>query len=67
MSRESITRFPIDRLRFLHIIRPNKYADEDEYALNDGTESRRNGESPARDDNAEWTSELQGEISLIVG
>ena len=57
----------IDRLRFLHIIPPNKNFDEDEYALNDGLESRRNGGSPARDDSAEWTSELPGEISLIVG
>lgn len=30
----------IDRLRFLHIIPPNKNIDEDEYALNDGLESR---------------------------
>jgi len=30
--------------------------------LNDGSESRRSGENPARDDNAEWTFEPQGEI-----
>lgn len=56
----------IDKLPHAHIIPPNKNIDEDEYALNDGLESRRHGESPARDDSAEWPSELQGEISLIV-
>ena len=50
----------------MHIIPANKYVDEDEYALNDGPREQAIGVSPARDDNAEWTSELQGEISLIV-
>jgi hypothetical protein len=56
----------IDRRAFLHIIPPNKNIDEDEYALNDGSESRRNGGSPARDDSAEWTSELQGQRKQVT-
>lgn len=36
-----MVKIAIDRLRFVHIIPPNKYTDEDEYAQYDGSESRR--------------------------
>ncbi|GIK08088.1 MAG: hypothetical protein JETCAE02_27490 [Anaerolineaceae bacterium] len=52
----------IDILPIPRIIPPNKNIDEDEYALDDGSREQAVGESPARDDSAEWTSELQGEL-----
>lgn len=57
-----LLKMTIDILLILHIIRPNKNIDEDEYALHDGSREQAIGGNPARNDSAEWTSELQGEL-----